>query len=610
MVGAAALGVAGAGVAGGQEVGGGDVAAGVRLDFAEGVELRTLVDYASRRLGLNVVYDDALSAEGNRVTIRSPGGLPADGLLPFLEGVLRMKGFALVDGEAPGWKRVVAIDGEAGGGPTAVRFVPLAHAEAQRAAAQVRQLLAAAHPPGDGGRGYEVSHDARTNQVGVIGPPEVVEDAAEILARLDVEVPREREPVRFYKLTNATAADVLDTIRALHGQPPLGRTTPRDSAARPADGPYRDAPGLGRFDDALPDAGRFPAAGTSFNDTGLTPAPTAGDFGVDEDDYAPRSLEIGNPLGGGNGLPGVAADPNTNTIIVMGGPEVQQKYEQLIAALDKRRPQVLLEATVVTLDTSDNYRFGVEIAARGTDDDARLFTFSQFGLSEADPATGRLTIDPGLGFNGAIVGSDVAEVIVQALQSNRNARVRSAPRVLVNDNATGTLASIAEQPFASVNASDTVATTSFGGYAQAGTTITLTPHISEGDYLQLEYAVELSNFTGPAADAFSTPPPRQTNRIESRVTIPDGSTIIVGGVNLEQLNDEVDAVPILGQIPILKYLFSSRSESYASTTLFVFLRPVILRDDRFLDLRDLSEADLRDAGLPGNLPASEPMIVR
>ena len=130
----------------------------------------------------------------------------------------------------------------------------------------------------------------------------------------------------------------------------------------------------------------------------------------------------------------------------------------------------------------------------------------------------------------------------------------------MNDNSTGTLTSVTEFPYASVNASDTVATTSFGDYVSAGTEITVVPHISESDYLQLEYAISLSNFTDEPVQQGDTllPPPRKSDSVESQVTIPDGSTIIVGGLNSRNLLETLDAVPLLGRIPILKYLFSSR----------------------------------------------------
>jgi general secretion pathway protein D len=283
----------------------------------------------------------------------------------------------------------------------------------------------------------------------------------------------------------------------------------------------------------------------------------------------------------------------------------------LIRQLDKRRPQVLIECTVVTLDTTGNFALGVEIGRKSGTEDNQVITFSQFGLSEADPATGRLTLIPGVGFNGALVSTDIADVIVRAMEGSSRARVSSAPRILVNDNNTGTLTSVTEFPYASVNASDTVATTSFGDYSKAGTEITVRPHISEADYLQLEYSVSLSSFTGDPITQGGTllPPPRKSDAIESQVTIPDGSTIIVGGLNTSNAIETIDRIPLLGRIPIVEYFFSSRSTSDATGTLFVFIRPVILRDDKFADLKFLSERDTRAAELPGDYPDSEPLAV-
>ena len=93
------------------------------------------------------------------------------------------------------------------------------------------------------------------------------------------------------------------------------------------------------------------------------------------------------------------------------------------------------------------------------------------------------------------------------------------------------------------------------------------------------------------------PPPRQSNVVESEVTVPDGSTIVVGGINRQDAAETVSRIPILGQIPILEYFFSSRTQTDSTSTLFVFLKPVVLRDDDFEDLKYLSASDLRAAGL-------------
>ena len=134
------------------------------------------------------------------------------------------------------------------------------------------------------------------------------------------------------------------------------------------------------------------------------------------------------------------------------------------------------------------------------------------------------------------------------------------------------------------------------------------PHISEDDYLQLGYTVELSNFTGIARNGL--PPPSQKNSVTSTVTIPDGHTIVVGGLNVRNLREAVDTIPILGDIPILKYLIGARSKQTQDTTLFVFIKPVILRDEKFEDLKYLSEKKVDVAGLPSDYPQSKPLPLR
>jgi general secretion pathway protein D len=303
----------------------------------------------------------------------------------------------------------------------------------------------------------------------------------------------------------------------------------------------------------------------------------------------------------------VTADQNTNTIIVIAPPEVQQVYEQLIHTLDQRRPQVLVEVTLVTVDTSDSFTLGVELSGAQIGTKHPWLVFSSFGLSTMDLATGLPALEPGTGFNGIVVGSDTLNAVVQALAKNSRARVVAAPKVLVNDNASALLASISESPFTSVNASQTVSTTSFAGYASAGTTVAITPHISEGDHLQLRYSVTLNSFTGEGSHGI--PPPRQTDTLTSEITMPNGSAVIVGGLKRKDVTQKSSKVPWLGDIPGLGRLFGLNSDTNKESTLFVFIRPVILRDDKFEDLKYLSDRDLEEAQLPPNAPRSDPLLM-
>jgi general secretion pathway protein D len=304
----------------------------------------------------------------------------------------------------------------------------------------------------------------------------------------------------------------------------------------------------------------------------------------------------------------VAADVNTNSIIVVGPPAIQQVYADLIRRLDERRPQVQIECTIVTLDTTNGESFGVDIGKLGGSGASQLLTLSSFGISMANPATGTLTPTDNTGGTFALLNPRIADVVMTALETDTNARLISAPRLLVNDNGTGKLESVAQEPYAVIlDASSTQSLTSLGGLAQAGTSISVEPHISEASYLQLGYSIELSNFTGEAQNGL--PPPSQKNSVDSSVTIPDGYTIVVGGLSTKNLTTTVNTIPILGQIPILKYLFGTRSKNTEDTTLFVFIRPVILRDDQFEDLRYMSSIQMQAAGLPSDFPSSYPVAM-
>ena len=451
---------------------------------------------------------------------------------------------------------------------------------------------------------YKSTIDAESGRL-IVTSTTIVHERIDAVTK-EVDVPGqigEMSHVRFYKLLNTTASAVLATIRSLDvgdaamaelGELGDGGTdgireaaSARDAGAGsftgpnvPVTTPVRELP--------KPPAYREP------KDPSERTSPRAGSG------LASQVVETSDAK--------VTIDQNTNSIIVVAPPEVQRIYKQLIAMLDRRRPQVIIEITMVTLDTSGNFSLGVELSRAGDHDDSdRYLTFSSFGLSTTDMDTGALTLKPGIGFNGVLVGVDTLNVVVRALEANGRSKVLSAPKILVNDNATASMSSVSEAPFTSVNASNTVSTTSFAGYASAGTTVSVTPHISEGDHLQLDYSLTLNSFTGEGGG--SIPPPRQTNTISSQVTIPAGQAVIVGGMTREDVTESFSSVPFLGRVPVLKHLLGNQADTNAQSTLFVFIRPMILRDDQFEDLKYFSDRELAKAKMPPNYPASEPIVM-
>lgn len=482
--------------------------------------------------------------------------------------------------------------------PTRTATYQLRYVPPERIDKLVRELASGERRP------YQSAIDRDSGLLIVTAGDQVHDQFDALVKRLDVAMASEEQsPIRFYKLYNTTAADVLQTLQAIEGEggvaqiqvqasPPAQSQQPAATAApeqatslTPGGSQQRSPNGLGPLGSPLSTLSQGPLIGQQTPDAASQPRST---------------LKTKDAT--------LTSDPNTNTIIIVARPSIQVVYEQIIRSLDKRRPQVLIECTIVTLDTTGNYSLGVELSGRASFGSYDLLSFSSFGLSEANPETGELSLIPGLGFNGALLSTDIADVIIRALKTSGRTEVLSAPRVLVNDHGTGVLSSVEESPFTSVNASNTVSTTSFAGYASAGTTISVTPHISEADHLQLDYVVALNSFTG--AGGSGIPPPRQSNTLQSKVTIPDGSTIVVGGLNRRNASHTKAGVPFLSDIPGVGTLFSSTSDTDRRSTLFVFIRPIILRDDQFEDLKYFSERDQQRAQLPPDMPISEPLEMR
>lgn len=489
--------------------------------------------------------------------------------------------------------------------------------------------------PQDSKSGYQSTVDEDGNLLVVRATQEVHFQVAQLLKEIDVPVDSDESPIQFYKLKNASAINVLYTLLALqeaYGQGQIGGVVPA-SFLSPLGGV--GVPGFGGFQGAANTPNR------TMNPNGLqtTRLPlTPGMNGVgDTESFLPdnenplarptlangQNASLGNGLGGLGGgfggglsssgvasLPGgarVSADVSTNSLIVVAPANVQEMYAKLIQSLDQRRPQVLIEAKIIAVDTSDDFSLGVEVSIGDRTGSKRLFKFTSFGLSEVDPTSGALQVIPGLGFNGTLVDPDVADVVVRALSSHQRARVLAAPKILVNDNATGKLESVSSVPFSSVNASQTVSTTSLGGNQQAGTIITATPHINENDHLQLDFDVEFSTFNGSAIDGL--PPPRQIDRVGSTVTIPDGKTVVVGGLKRESDSDTFTGIPWAEKIPVIRELTSRTDRTRQTTSFFLFIRPIILRDSRFSDLRFLSDKEAQRNRLSGDYPVSRPELI-
>lgn len=444
---------------------------------------------------------------------------------------------------------------------------------------------------GSGDRWRVVANEL-TGTLIVTATPTEHERIASLMAELD-EAPMEiRRPLRAFTIRNRSVRNIATILRDLIATGALGE----DAVAVEPDAISPD--------DVLGSPAAPLNAGTS--GAAASGAPRRGAR------FTPANAQAaGRPSGGAPLI--LTADEDTNTLIAIGEARLLSQLEQIIQRLDVRQPQVMLEVLVVSLTEGDTRDLGVELRKLEISGSTLVSLSSIFGLG-SEILSGLANADDlpdttARGFTGAVLNPGDFSILIRALETVNDGRSVTMPWVLVNNNQQGVLDAVIEEPFVSTNASSTVATTSFGGTTPAGTQVTVTPQIAEGDHLILEYAVSLSAFVGEAS-APGVPPPRQQNSIQSVVTIPDGYTVAVGGIQVVNEADAASQVPLIGSIPILGELFKSRSESSSHSRLYAFIRANVLRHTAFEDLKFISDRKLRDADLDSGWPEVEPRIIR
>jgi len=192
--------------------------------------------------------------------------------------------------------------------------------------------------------------------------------------------------------------------------------------------------------------------------------------------------------------------------------------------------------------------------------------------------------------------------LLTAVQTRNYGRVLAKPKVLVNDNEKGSIKT-ADTTYVTTKSSIPV-TSGVAGQQNtlietevkyepydAGITLEITPHISEGQLLRLEITLNRSDFTSMAGDK---PPDQTSSDITTIVTVPDSSTIILGGMLKLNQSKATAKVPILGDLPLVGGLFRGIDNSDIQSKLYIFVRAEIIRPadaagDHDQDLKRISD---------------------
>lgn len=306
----------------------------------------------------------------------------------------------------------------------------------------------------------------------------------------------------------------------------------------------------------------------------------------------------------------IVSDPKTYSLIVYADKKNQQWLSALIEELDAYRPQVLLGVTLAEIRKTDDFTLDLQNAiktAGGPTFDllssgGLLNTFPSAPIQEATVLSGQ--------FQGFLADEHV-QVLIDAIQKKTYGRILSRPTLLVDDNQEGTLdaketnyvarSSSIINPGSATGQTTTSTNTVFEAY-DAGISLAIKPHISKGDNLRLEITLSQSEFdksTGvTVVDGIEQPKPFDTtiNDIVTVVTVPDSSTIILGGLEKISQGKGGSKVPFLGDIPILGVLFRRVDNTDSQRKLYVFIKARIMRPGTDMTSQDLIDISQRSKG--------------
>ena len=288
----------------------------------------------------------------------------------------------------------------------------------------------------------------------------------------------------------------------------------------------------------------------------------------------------------------------TNALIISSAEENLNSIRNIIAKLDIRRAQVLVEAIVVDLSESAARRLGVEAIYSGNDDDSIPVGITRFSGSGADllaiagaaddeqdvtlttTAISSLLNTQGLvaGFGDLTKGDDNFVGILNAIADDTDSNILSTPSILAMDNEPARLFIGQEIPITTgeslgTNNSNPFRTTS---RQEVGIELEITPQINEGASVILTIKQGVSGIAGVAQSGLDI----ITNKreIETTVLVDNNQIIVLGGLIDEDVQEVVSKVPILGSIPLFGRIFQSSSTSTSTKNLMVFLKPTILND--------------------------------
>jgi general secretion pathway protein D len=391
--------------------------------------------------------------------------------------------------------------------------------------------------------------DTRTNSLIILASVADTESVRKLVAMMDKDVPRGDANIQVYYLQNSVAEDLAKVLNSI-----------KDSSA---------------------------AASAS--------ASTAGS--------AAGAQKTTTPVISKNVQ--VVADKATNTLVIMAEREDYKILETIIKQLDVPRAMVYIEALIMEVNANKDFQLGVEWRGlKEVNNTTAAFVGSGGAGTSTNPGaynildsivtattSGTTTAFPN-GFSLGIVGAGITidgitfptiGAVIQAYKTDQDVSILSTPQIMTLDNEDAEINVGENVPYITQQQSSTTSTSvnyNTYEYKDVGVILDITPHINQGNFVRLKISLQSTKLTSAAT---STTPTTLKRTAKTTTVVKDNETIVIGGLVGDSTEDDTYKVPLLGDIPLLGWLFKTHSSTREKTNMYVFLTPHIVRTKQDAD---------------------------
>jgi len=317
----------------------------------------------------------------------------------------------------------------------------------------------------------------------------------------------------------------------------------------------------------------------------------------------------------------ISADEATNSLLIFAPSDAFTTLDQIIIELDVPRMQVYVEALVMEVTLSKSLDLGINWKASGLTSGGRVLTGGFPGGGGFTGDSARITADSStIGvLNGNTISIGGEEffsfgAFVKAVQSNNDVNVLANPQLMIINNPQDgeipniNVVSVVPVSPKTVTSASNITTKEYQ-YKEVGIKLEIRPQISGENSIRLDIAQESSDVVNPGAEAITI----FKRTIKTSVIAEDGEIIVLGGLIKEKVARNQDKIPGLGDLPLIGWLFRSKSDLFEKINLLIFIRPTIIRTNKDLEkvnqrassrykkakeLNKVSDQVLEDMGIP------------